>query len=413
MNRIIPANRKASCGLGGLATALVVVWSAGCSSSGVTGSPSSLASRPTQAQPSSTAMHASFSSTAPYLSLHNSTRAALLPDGRVLVLDGPINPNFDQASMNAEVYDPETNTFSETSSLLPGGVAEVTAPLHDGRVLVLGASPNSAAETYDPATGQFSLTGPMVDPNRAAEIDSTGSTSGLYTATTLMDGRVLIVGGVHWSPADGSHVYLRSAELFDPATGKFTPTGSLLTARASHTATLLPDGRVVIVGGDHGIRDASFVATAEIYDPATGQFKPAGGLITPRSQHTASLLQDGRVLIVGGVAADPERYLNMGLTSAEIYDPATGRSVATGSLAEGRSMHVACVLRDGKVLITGGNIDDAVGTPSETAELYDPATGVFIETGKPVADLPYAAVLLPDGRVFLAQQGAAAQLYSP
>src|SRR5512140_26592 len=120
---------------------------------------------------------------------------------------------------------------------------------------------------------------------------------GHHTATLLPDGRVLIAGGY-----DEPTTCLAGAELYDPATGSFTVTGSLANARASHTATLLPSGKVLVTGGiSFGPAGGPpYLASAELYDPATGTFAPTGAMATPRSGHTATLLQDGRVLIVGG-----------------------------------------------------------------------------------------------------------------
>jgi WD40 repeat protein len=340
---------------------------------------------------------------------HQILRATLLADGRVLVLDGPNDPQRGPASSAVELYDPKTDTFLLTGSLLPGGVGEVLTRLNDGRVLVTGASPDSAAEIYDPASGQFSLTGRMVDGNRAAE-DMYYDVP--YTATTLRDGRVLIVGGVHWQVnAEANDTFLRSAELYDPTTGKFSATGSMTIAREHHTATLLPDGRVLIVGGDRDMRSLNYLASAEIYDPATGKFSATGSMSTPRSLHTATLLPDGRVLIAGG-----ENAKSGGLASAELYDPTTGKFSATGSMVTGRSVHVASLLKNGLVLIAAGNDDGNPSNPLRSAELYDPATGTFSGTAPVLEQRPgYTyATELEDGRVLVVGDALhAAELYWP
>jgi Galactose oxidase, central domain len=347
---------------------------------------------------------------AQYAGSHQSLRSARLPDGRVLVLDGPADSTgIPSASGAAEIYDPRSNTFNPTGSLLPGGVGEALAPLKDGRVLVTGAFPESTGEVYDPSSGQFSLAGRMVDAHRAdtSEFDIVP-----YTATTLGDGRVLIAGGVHYQPnANVDQTFLRTAELYTPASGKFTLTGSMIRARENATATLLPNGRVLIAGGDEDNRDLEYLASAEIYDPATGKFSLTGSMSTPRSEATATLLTDGRVLIVGGVNADTD-----GLASAEIYDPATGKFSSTGSMATGRSQHVACLLNNGSVLIAAGNDDSNPSVPLNTAEIYDPATGRFSSTAPMLIQYPSSTscTTLEDGRVLLVGDSLSdAELYWP
>ncbi len=225
---------------------------------------------------------------------------------------------------------------------------------------------------YNPATGTFVATGSMSYP-RANN-----------SATLLSDGQVLIAGG----NTD------RSCQLFDPATGKFSPTGSLKTWRDNATATLLQDGRVLVAGGDQGDIGPGqlMLASAEIYDPATGRFSPTGSMAAARTHHTATLLPDGRVLIAGGYEVDHGL-----LSSAEIYDPATGRFTPTGSMADARNYATATLLADGRVLIVGGNVG-----PNTTAEIYDPASGTFSPTGSLVTERSGSATaLLHDGRVLV------------
>ena len=180
--------------------------------------------------------------------------------------------------------------------------------LQDGRVLVAGnggeSSPSSkAADVYDPATGRFDKTGSM----------KTGRW--LHSATLLQDGRVLILGGR--SPKDSVYA---SAETFDPVSGAFKSIGSMGEGRQQHAATLLPDGRVLITGGywSDGQKWRVLSAT-EMYEPATGNFSPIGSMGTPREGHDAILLNDGRVLIVGG--SDIGRNGGVGVTSAVLYQP--------------------------------------------------------------------------------------------
>jgi len=189
----------------------------------------------------------------------------------------------------------------------------------------------------------------------------------------------------------------------------FVPTGSMHTAREDATATLLKNGKVLIAGGDDVFDvDKNFYASAEIYDPATGKFTKTGSMTAARAQATAVLLSDGRVLIAGGSGcADPKHCTNVrgsdSLTSAEIYDPVTGKFTRTGSMTSVTNNPAAVLLPDGKVLI-------AAFEPG--VELYDPATGRFTELGKggPTSP-PNTATLLPNGKVLVITGDGPPQLY--
>lgn len=187
-----------------------------------------------------------------------------------------------------------------------------------------------------------------------------------HTATRLLGGRVLVVGGVSGGQA------LASAELYDPGSGAWTPTGSLAEARSSHSATLLPNGRVVVVGGAGS--DGSPLASTEVYSPKTETWTAGGALATARASHTATLLSSGQILAVGGVGLDGQP-----LASAELYNPTTGTWSATGSLSTPRTADTATLLADGKVLVAGGTGAD--GKPLASAELYDPSAGTWSATG--------------------------------
>ena len=164
------------------------------------------------------------------------------------------------------------------------------------------------------------------------------------------------------------------------SSGTFTATGSMITSRQQHTATLLATSKVLITGGVQLVapQPGSVLASAELYDPSTGTFSATGSMISPRAGHTATLLADGKVLIAGGFAAigvvgvaDPT------LTTAELYDPATGTFTRTGDMIQGRAFHAATLMGNGKVLIAGNGNSNAL----YVAELYDPLTQTFSSLG--------------------------------
>ena len=207
-----------------------------------------------------------------------------------------------------------------------------------------------------------------------------------HTATLLPDGKVLIAGGMR-----RNQDFYSSAELYDPATGKFQFTGEMHQRRVGHVAALLKSGKVLIAGGWIG---AGGTDSAELYDPATGKFASLSPMTARRGRPTATLLPSGDVLIAGGEERD-----NQSLASAEIFHVQTLTFQATGSMRHARISHTATLLNDGRVLIAGGYADAV----SSTAELYDPKTGTFTETGSLATPrCKHTAGQLPDGRVLVA-----------
>lgn len=294
----------------------------------------------------------------------------LLPDGRVLFTSG-----FTQESgrflPSAEVYSPLADTLTAGPALLQARAGATTSVLADGRVLVVGGD-GTAAATAEIVAADGSAVAAAAAPIHAR----VG-----HVATTLADGRVLITGG-------GSAI----AELFDPQTAAFRATGALDADRYGHTATLLADGKVLVAGGTDA-QGAS--ARASVFDPASGAFVPVGTLQAARSGHAARLLPDGRVLLIGGGAA-----------IAELYDPAQHAFVLTGAPTSVHAAPTATLLGDGKVLVIGG----AQGT----AELYDPDSETFVAAGRDdAARTAHVATMLGDGRVLVAGGGAPAALYDP
>lgn len=302
---------------------------------------------------------------------------------------------------------PAAGSVVPTGSMILPRSGHTATRLPNGRVLIAGGMVRNGefladSEIYDPATGKFT----------AADKMSTRRVS--HTATLLPNGKVLIVGGLEGRYQAGGRWMgrtLASAEIFDPATNTFTPTGRMSEARNAHGAVLLADGKVLIVGGAGDGDWRMPRATAELYDPATGTFSPAGTMSTPRIPHAVVLLKNGDALVAGGTG--PNRTV---LASAELYHPATRKFTPGGHLLVPRHKHAAVLLADGRVLITGGSDERDWNGQTATAELYDPARGVFVETGKMTTarfKLGHAVVRLADGRVLLAGGGVHAEVYDP
>src|SRR5437667_956699 len=253
--------------------------------------------------------------------------------------------------------------------------------LPDGEVLAAGGGTNGSQSYPNPYIKSAELYAPATGAWRIT--GSLNYVRSLHTATLLPSGKVLVAGG--WPEATSTG----TAELYDPATRSWTLTGNFNARHAAHTATLLFDGKVLVAGGSHA------PSSAELYDPATGTWSLTGNLTTPRyGYHTATLLFDGRVLVAGGT---------YNLASAELYNPATGTWTSTGSLHTGRSNHTATLLLNGKVLVAGGMNQSFTFGALTSTELYDPATGTWTVTGDlNVPRLNHTATMLPDGKVLVA-----------
>ena len=230
-----------------------------------------------------------------------------------------------------------------------------------------------------------------------------------HTATLLPTGEVLVVGGLG---VNGDYASLATAELYDPKKGKWTATGSMSVGRTAFTATLLANGQVLVVGGsDYQIR---CYATAEVYDPSTGTWRLTGSMSQPRCLHSATLLPDGKVLVSGGVNSIYD-FSRPTVTGAEIYDPGNGTWTDTGSLNVSRADAATSLLQNGKVLTAGGYSNTGNNNPNAyltSAEIYDPSTRQWSLTSSisgPVG-LPTNPVMLSDGDVLIAND---AQFYAP
>jgi hypothetical protein len=225
-----------------------------------------------------------------------------------------------------------------------------------------GAGPDDSCE---PALGRCEPP-PGEEPGPSQTWSSAGSTSTFrigHTATLLPNGKVLVVGGVN---PISQQEQKATAELYDPGTGTWSSTGSLAEGRANHTATLLPNGKVLVAGGVSILDGSPEISTpltvsTELYDPGTGSWSLTGSPASGRYRHTATPLPDGKVLVAGGAIL----FESLHTVSAEVYDPGTGTWSSTGSMAVGRTSHTATPLRNGKVMVVGGS-------PYPTAELYTP-----------------------------------------
>jgi len=307
--------------------------------------------------------------------------ATLLSSGKVLIAGGQQDINTLFAS--AELYDPVAATFAATGSMQTSRSQHTATLLNDGRVLLAGGgtgnqgNATATAELYDSTGATSSATGSMQTARYG------------HTATLLSNGKVLVTGGT-----DVNGNSLATAELYDPASGTFSPTGSMEAARYGHTATLLSNGKVLVTGGYYFVvaSDTSgTLTTAELYDPASGTFSATGSMETARGGHTATLLNAGKVLVAGG--ADT--------STTELFDPTAGTFSATGATEIARTEHTATLLPDGTVLVAGGE-DPNFGNGLALAELYDPSVGTFAGTGgMEITRVGPTATLLNNGNVLV------------
>jgi Kelch motif len=304
--------------------------------------------------------------------------ATLLNNGKVLVAGGS---NSSAAGINgldtAELYDPVSQTFTPTQSTMTTPRTGHTATLlSDGTVLLAGGNNSTAAmsaEIYVPTTDSFHATGNMT------------TARGAHAAALLLNGKVLIVGG---DSVNAVFLTPGTAELFDPSTGAFTATGNTNYFRGGPTATLLLDGTVLVAGGieDGGIGLID-LNSAELYDPNAGTFTLVGNMTIGRADHTATRLNDGTVLITGGDAT----HLAEVFSSAQIYTPASRTFVSVGSMAFQRTSHTATLRSTGKVQVIGGTLGATTVT-----ELYDPSQKDFLQSTSLLEDRSkHTATLLP------------------
>jgi Galactose oxidase, central domain len=324
-----------------------------------------------------TALAQGFLPTGNMTTARTSHAATLLEDGRVLITGGS----------SAELYDPSTGMFVKAGAMKFSRGKHAAALLRDGRVLIAGGCA-CFAEIYDPATATFSATGSMV------------ATTNAESATLLRSGKVLVVGGAApevYDPATGIFTATPGAgalgptallldgrvligaeplgRVYDPGTAGFTNVSSIPTsARNGQTATALPDGQVLLAAGATDGYGEAATTLATQFDPALSSFRQAGDLVFPRGGHTATLLKDGRVLLTGGYNGNGPDSITGFLSSVEIYDPVQRIFASAVGLLQHRAGHTATMLRDGRVLIAGGyggSVSWPVA-PLSSAELFVP-----------------------------------------
>jgi N-acetylneuraminic acid mutarotase len=285
-----------------------------------------------------------------------------------------------QRLYSAELYNPATGAWTPAAGFYYERVLPSANMLSNGKVLVVGGAQTDTVEIYDPST------------NNSYSTTTLNTIRFANTATTLSDGRLLVAGGQRLSPSP-PEPFLQSAEHYNPFTYAWLSTGWMTEGRYGHTATLLQDGRVLVVGGATA---TGFSHSAELWHPATGIWSPTGGLRHHRYGHTATLLPEGKVLVAGGLAEGSPPFV---FRHCEVFDPNTERWTTTGPLNEARMYFTATALINGKVLVVGGTTRAEI---LSSAELYDPDSQVWTTTadlGSPL--LGHTATLLTNGRVLV------------
>jgi len=326
-------------------------------------------------------------------------QAVRLNSGFVLFIGNSLNGVGYGERQGCQLYDPATGTWGPCQpTLSPRGIGYTATVLADGRVLVLGGGIDNSAELYDPSTGLWKRTtsaGPLTEMR-------TG-----HSAIRLASGQVLVLGGMANVPQGNYGTPLTSCLLFDPVSETWTATGAMATARYAASTLLLADGRVLVAG--HGDPLPGYLLNGwsgssdqcELYDPASGRWSTTGSLLQARGGNSAELLADGWVLVAGGLGPG---FGGSKLATCELWNPVTGRWQATGSLAWPSCDQATAPCPDGTVLLAGGRLNYYADTPfSGHSQRYDPATGQWVVESRLLAPLAYASLLaLGNGKLLLA-----------
>ena len=308
--------------------------------------------------------------------------ATVLTNGQVLVVGGVVGGGY---LSSAELYDVTSGVWTNTGSLQTAREQHTATLLLNGRVLVAGGYAINAINLTNSCElyDAVSKSWVLSGPMNTARAQ--------HTMTLLQNGKVLVTGG--WV-GYGNGTVTASAELYNPALGNWTSAGSMTNSRLGHTATLLNNGKVLIAGGSTQGTLATYTNSAELYDPATGIWTGTGSMNKSRAGHTATLLSNGLVLVAGGY--------NAGTVSAELYDPTTGNWAVAAAMVHLRWAHTATLLTNGTVLIAGGVTNSNASYATSTAELYDPVFNTWRPAGSlSIARYDTATVLLPNGQALV------------
>ncbi|MBI4248700.1 MAG: hypothetical protein HY611_04285 [Elusimicrobia bacterium] len=318
----------------------------------------------------------------------NQHAAVTLPNGDIFAAGGIGTSSIKRSELRASIV----SDFVGAGSVSKARVNHTLTLLPNGKVLAAGGSNGTTVldgcEIYDAALNRWSLTGKMTLPRNA------------HSATLLPNGNVLVAGG--FAATGSTSAATETAEIFFPKTGTWHKTGPMSQARYNHTATLLPNGNVLVAGG---FRQGSYLSTAEIFVTTAGVWMGAKSLSATRALHTATLLTNGNVLVVGGFNESAQQYLN----SVEAYSYKTDQWSAKTVMTNARFRHTATLLSGGDVLVTGG--DDGGGEMA-SVERYNPILNLWTAPGPLNSGRHYhTATLLPNGGVLIAG-GASATAYT-
>src|SRR5215471_3925863 len=325
--------------------------------------------------------------------------AVALQNGKVLVAGGVLEDN--STTNTVDLYDPATGIFTPVAPMNDPRFGFSATRLQNSKVLVARGGNDTvgalnSVELYDPTTGTWSVSGAMKEGRQ------------IHSAVLLRDGSVLVTGGnIDRAPCPTNDCVntITESEIYTPSTGQWKTVGEMTIARSFFTTTLLPTGKAMAVGGrihtGPDYFDFHSIAWADLYDPATKKWSATGTMSISREDHATSLLSNGEVLVMGGTTVD---FNGITVASAELYDSTTSSWTTTGSMLQGRETFTATLLQNGQVLVAGGDFYDGInaGDLSE-CELYDPTLGTWSVTGSMATPRDGArSVLLPDGQVLTA-----------